>query len=126
MTKVPKISAAEWEIMEVIWGDAPATASQVAEALCTRMDWSDKTVKTMISRLVKKGALIYTEEGKRYLYSHAFPREAFVQEESSSYLDRVFRGDMAPMLSYFVKNGKMTAEEIEELKRILDQEEGAK
>ncbi|HWS73435.1 MAG TPA: BlaI/MecI/CopY family transcriptional regulator, partial [Thermoanaerobaculia bacterium] len=71
-------------------------------------------------RLVKKGALKYKEEGNRYLYRPAFPREKYIAEESRTFLDRVFGGDAAPMLVHFVEHGELSDDDIAELRALLD------
>jgi BlaI family penicillinase repressor len=93
----------------------------VADLLCERMKWHPKTVKTLLSRLVRKRVLRYREEGNRYLYRPAIPRERYVREESQSFIDRVFDGFATPMLVHFVKNTELTDQEIEELRQILEQ-----
>lgn len=116
----PPITDAEWEVMNVLWEQSPGTALDVAEALRTRTDWHPKTVKTLLSRLVRKGVLRFREEGNRYLYTPAIPRQRYVKEESASFIDRVFGGETTPALLHFVKSSRLTNEEIEELRRILD------
>lgn len=121
MPKTPAISDAEWEIMNVLWEDAPRTATDVAEALRDRVTWNANTVKTLLGRLVRKGVVRFKPEGNRYLYSPALPRERYVRQESASFLDRVFGGDASPMLAHFVRNSDLTDDQIEELRRILDE-----
>ena len=121
MPKTPAISDAEWEIMNVLWDDAPRTATDVADALKDRVTWNTNTVKTLLGRLVKKGVVRFKPEGNRYLYSPALPRERYVRQESASFLDRVFGGDASPMLAHFVRNADLSDEQIEELRRILDE-----
>lgn len=120
MPKPPQISDAEWEVMNVLWEAAPRTASEVADQLCERMRWHPKTVKTLLGRLVRKGALRYREEGNRYLYRPAVSRQTYVQQESRSFLERVFGGEATPMLVHFVKHAELTDEDIEELRKILE------
>jgi len=119
MTQTPPITAAEWEVMNVLWEHAPGTASDVAEALREKTDWSPKTVKTLLSRLVRKGVLRYRTEGNRYLYTPAIPRHRYIREESASFVERVFGGDATPALVHFVKSARLTKEEIDELRRLL-------
>ena len=121
MPKTPAISDAEWEIMNVLWEESPRTATDVAESLKDRVTWNTNTVKTLLGRLVKKGVVRFKPEGNRYLYSPALPRERYVRQESASFLDRVFGGDASPMLVHFVRNSDLSDEEIEELRRILDE-----
>src|SRR5258708_27038516 len=104
MARMPQISDAEWEVMNVLWKESPRTATDVADELCDRMSWHPKTVKTPLGRLVKKGALRFREEGNRYLYTPAFPRERFVAVESRSFINRVFGGETTPALVPIVEN----------------------
>lgn len=124
MAKIPAISDAEWQVMRVVWEHAaPITANEVVEALSRTTDWSPATIKTMVNRLVKKGALAYEAQGKRYLYRAKVKREECVRSEGRSFLQRVFGGAMAPMLNHFVRDADLTAEEVAELRRILSQKE---
>lgn len=118
-----QISDAEWEVMNAVWEGQPLTAAELVERLAGVATWSPATVKTLVHRLVKKGALAYEEEGKRYLYRAKVTRNACVRKESRSFLDRVFGGNEAALLEHFVKASKLSAKEIEELKQILDQQE---
>lgn len=115
----PPISDAEWDVMNVLWEASPRTASEIADALCEPKQWHPKTVKTLLGRLVKKGALRFKEEGNRYLYRPAFPRERYVEQESQTFLDRVFGGAAAPMLVHFVENNNLSESDLEELREII-------
>jgi BlaI family transcriptional regulator, penicillinase repressor len=125
MSKAPQITEAEWEVMKVLWESSPATASEVADALCERMQWHPKTVKTLLGRLVKKGALRFKEEGNRYSYRPVHPRQRFVDAESRSFLDRVFGGEATPALVHFVESVDLSDDEIQELRAILDRKSPA-
>ena len=118
---MPSISEAEWEVMSVVWDRAPepVSAGDIVEPLVPRHGWSPRTVKTMLNRLVKKGALGFKAEGKRYLYHAKVSREQCVREESRSFIDRVFGGEAGPMLNYFVQSVKLSPAEIEELRKLL-------
>ena len=123
-SELPRISEAEWEVMKVVWDEAPVTASQVVERLAGAHEWNHRTVKTMLNRLVKKGALAFEQEGRRYLYRAKATREQCVRQEGRSFLDRVFNGEPGSMLVHFVENEKLTEADIESLKRLLDRLEG--
>lgn len=116
MTRTPQISGAEWEVMEILWDFAPLTGAEVAE----RLRAHPKTVKTLLGRLVKKGALRFTEEANRYLYQPVLPRKRYVAEESKSFLQRVFGGETTPALAHFVETVDLTDDEIRELRELLD------
>lgn len=117
MTRTPPITDAEWDVMNVLWEQSPRTAMEVAEVLQRH----PKTVKTLLGRLARKGVLRYREEGNRYLYSAAIPRQRYVREESASFIDRVFGGETTPALVHFVRSSRLSQEEIDELRRILDE-----
>lgn len=114
----PPITQAEWELMNVLW-EGPRTALEVAEAL----ERHPKTVKTLLGRLVRKGVLRYREEGNRYVYSPAIPRQRYVREESASFIERVFGGETTPALVHFVRSSRLTPGEIDELRRLLDEKQ---
>lgn len=120
MPAPPQISDAEWEVMKVLWASSPRTASEIVEALAEPKQWHPKTVKTLLGRLVKKGALRYTEEGNRYIYRPVFPRERYIEQESRSFLERVFGGAAAPMLVHFVENNQLSEKDLEELREIIE------
>src|SRR5688572_25905589 len=126
MKKLPKISASEWEVLKVVWEQPFLSAGEVADKLSSQKDWHPRTVKTLLARLVKKGALVYKAEGNRYLYEPKVKKEDVIKRESQSFLDRVFDGVTVPMLAHFVKTAKMSAEEIQQLKQILAEKEGTR
>lgn len=121
MAGVPRISDAEWQVMKVLWARSPLTANEVVEALEPSTTWNPRTVKTLLNRLVKKGALGYREEGRRYLYMPLVCEEACIREERRSFLRRVYGGALQPMLAQFLEEEDLTPEEVAELRRILDE-----
>jgi len=125
MPAAPDISESEWSIMEALWESSPQTASEVTKTLRASMNWAENTVRTLLTRLVEKGALKTSENasGTR-TYLPAVKRETCVRAESQSFLDRIFGGAAKPLLVHFAQNSKLTAEEIKELKKLLDQQLG--
>jgi BlaI family transcriptional regulator, penicillinase repressor len=120
MTTTPEITDAEWEVMNVLWERSPRTASDVAQTLSEKTSWHPKTVKTLLGRLARKGVVRYEQAGNLYLYTPAIPRQRYVRKESASFIERVFGGETTPALVHFVRNTRLTKEEIDELHRILD------
>lgn len=119
---LPAISESEWTIMEALWESAPQTASELAKALRPATKWAENTVRTLLTRLVEKGALQTGENdsGTR-IFSPAVGREACVRAESASFMQRVFRGASKPLLVHFAQEARLTPEEVRELKAMLDQ-----
>jgi BlaI family penicillinase repressor len=120
--KTPNISESEWTVMEELWRSSPQTASAVAKTLHKSTGWAENTVRTMLTRLVEKGALaIEDPEVQPKQYVPAVKRELCVQSESESFLDRIFQGAAKPLLVHFARHANLTAEEARELKKLLDQ-----
>ena len=108
--------------MESLWKRAPQTASEVAKALRKPTGWALNTVRTLLTRLVEKGALAVAENaaGVRE-FSPSVEREACVRAESAQFLDRVFQGAAKPLLMHFAANSKLSPDDLRELKRLFDQ-----
>ena len=119
---LPQISDAEWDVMKVVWDRQPVPASDVVERLAAERGWAPRTVKTMLNRLVAKGALAYDVEGKRFLYRATVKREACVRQESRSFLSRVFGGAVTPAVVHFLEHAKLTPDEVERLRAVLERE----
>jgi len=120
MEKLPKISESEQIVMKSIWAVNPVTANQIVEVLSETTTWKPKTIKTLLNRLVNKGAVGYEKSGREYQYYPLIDKAVFVKAESRSFLRRVFGGSMKPMLATMVENEDLSSEDIQELKRILE------
>ena len=121
MKKLPKISESEWLVMRVLWSKSPLAAQEVFEQLDGKTKWKPKTVKTLIDRLVNKGAVKYEKDGRRYLYYPVVGRDECVTTERKSFIKRVYGGITKPMLAAFLEDAELSAEDISELKEILEQ-----
>lgn len=119
MSDLPKISESEWLIMKVIWDENPITSSRVVDVLSDSTPWKPKTIKTLLSRLVKKGAVGHKNEGRGYLYYPLIEETVLVKAESQSFLKRVFRGALKPMIATMVESEDLSQKELDELKRLL-------
>ena len=119
MAKAVRISDAEWQVMETLWERSPRTAAQVVGALSSAEAWSPRTIKTMLNRLIKKKAIAFEAEGKMYLYRPIVPRVSAVRAQSVSFVQRVFRGEIKPMLAYFVESETLSPQDIADLRKIL-------
>lgn len=119
----PRISDAEWEVMEILWNRHPLTALEVVSALLPHHPWKDKTIRTMLGRLVRKGALAYSAKKTTFFYSPAIQRDQCVRGESQTFFQKILRGATAPTLLRMVRETKLSRAEIAELKRILKEKE---
>ncbi|WP_374468374.1 BlaI/MecI/CopY family transcriptional regulator [Phenylobacterium sp.] len=114
-----RISGAESVVMEALWRKSPRTAEDVAAEVAGPQGWTEATVKTLINRLLKKKAVDAEREGRRYLYRPRLTRDAWLATESGTVVDRLFGGRVAPLVSHFSKSGRLTAEDVAELKRLV-------
>ena len=118
--RIPKIADSEWRVMRVLWERGPQTANDVVQALSGEVEWKPRTIKTLISRLVKKGAVKVTDEGFRYRYEAAVEESASIRSETKIFLRRVYKGAMTPVLAAFLEDAELSPREIDELQEILD------
>jgi BlaI family penicillinase repressor len=124
MKKVPRISETEWAVMKVVWSKGSCSAGEIIATLVSvNPSRHPKTIKTYLSRLTAKKALAFRKDGRGYLYRPLVTESECVKAVSGSFLDRVFGGSIKPMLAHFVEQKKLSAEEIQELKRLLDKKE---
>ena len=114
------ISDAESRVMAVLWQRAPQSSEDIVAALLEPTGWHDKTIRTLLNRLLHKGAVSAQKEGRRFLYSPSLARETWERHESRSLLDRVFGGSMAPLLTHFSQHETLSANEVAELRKLLD------
>ena len=119
MKSAPRISEAEWEVMKVVWKQPPCLAQDIILALSVSSKWSPATIKTLLNRLISKGALHFEKNGKSYLYSPAYTEDEFRAAEADSFLLRIFDGALSPMITHFVHSRQLTQKELESLGKIL-------
>ena len=117
------ISDAEWQVMNVVWDAQPLAAQEVIARLEGEATWAPATIKTMLHRLVTKKILTYDLQGNRYVYRSLARRSDCVRAASRSFLERVFDGEPAPLLAHFLRSSKLSADEICQLRHILDEQE---
>ena len=122
----PKISNAEWKVLRALWARAPATTKEVVAALAPSTSWKPKTIMTLLNRLVKKGVLGFEKKGRAHHYFPLVEETEQVKAESRSFLQRVYGGALRPMLANFLEDAKLTDQDIEDLKRMLDKQREGK
>lgn len=115
-----EITEAESRVMEALWPSSPLTSEEVVAALVEPTGWHEKTIRTLLNRLLGKGAVSATREGRRYLYAPVLTRAQWQSQESRSLLDRVFGGRVAPLLAHFSEHEKLSQSDVAELRRLVD------
>lgn len=117
MGKQMQITDAEWELMKVLWAMPGSTASEVLDKVSR--DWHLKTVRTLLDRLQKKGAVSASAE-RPCRYFPLVTREECIEAASSSFLEKVFDGALTPLVAHFVKQSPISQKDKAELERILE------
>jgi len=105
--------------MEPVWAAGPCTAADVIRELRATHEWNHSTVRTLLARLVEKGALAYDVDGTRYIYRAAVTREQCVRQEGRTFLEKAFGGDVAALLTHFVAEAALDRDQIEQLRQLL-------
>lgn len=117
--EIPKIPAAEWEVLEVLWREPGLTGSEVHERL-PRPDRKLKTVNTLLGRLVERGVLETRRAGKAFRYTPLLEREACVREESAGFVRRILGGQWSPLMLQLVEQASLSPSDIAELQNLLE------
>lgn len=119
MKLTERISDAEHAVMEVLWDEAPLTAQDVAERVDPTRGWSGNTVKTLLARLLGKGAIAHEADGRRYLYRPLVVRDDYVAGESRRLMDRLFGGRLTPLVAHLAERDALSPADIAEIEAIL-------
>jgi len=121
VTDMPQISDSEWKVMKTLWSNSPSTANEVLKNLAQSTNWKSTTVKTLLSRLVKKGAVGFEKKNRTYYYYPLVTEDECAEAESRSFLKRVYGGALKSMIASFLEIQDLSERDIEELKNILDE-----
>lgn len=117
MTK--PITEAELSVMEALWAESPLTASTVTERVADERGWSPQTVKTLLSRLVEKGAVSHEKDGRRFLYAPIIARGDYAAGESRRLVDRLFGGKVTPLVAHLAEADSLSDEDVAEIEKLI-------
>jgi BlaI family penicillinase repressor len=116
-----RISEAESKVLEVFWrSESALSAEDVVAAMDNDREWSAGTIRTFLTRLVKKKALRAKPDGRRYLYRPLIARDDYVHHQSRDLIDRLFGGRLTPFITQFSQRERLSRAEIDELKRLIE------
>lgn len=122
MSALPQISEAEFEVMKVIWKFAPISTNEITDRLLKTTSWSAKTIQTLIKRLVTKGALTYEKQGRVFVYTPLVEENEYINQQSNSFLNRFYGGNISAMLSSYLENNQLSETELRNLRSILSKD----
>lgn len=118
MANRPQISDAEWDVMKALWEHSPVSVNELSQRLAST-EWHHKTIRTMLIRLARKGAVAHEVKDGVYHYFPRLSQEECLRAATRSFVDRMFGGALVPMIAHFANGRKLTAQEKRELKKLL-------
>lgn len=121
MRKLPQISDSEYEVMKVIWKNAPISTTEITERLLKTTSWSPKTIQTLIKRLVSKGVLSYEKQSRVFVYHPLFGEEEYVEQQRKSFLDRFYGGQMSSLICSYLEQDNLPEEELASLRALFEE-----
>lgn len=124
MKALPQISEAEYEVMKIVWKYAPISTNEITDRLVKTTTWSPKTIQTLIKRLVTKGALSYEKQSRVFVYTPLVDETEYIGQQSSTFLNRFYDGNITAMLSAYIDNDRLSESEIDELRSLLSSRTG--
>ena len=116
-----RVSDAEWEVLRVLWTQPETTAVEIVAALQQTTTWKPTTIKTLLSRLVKKRVVGFRAATRGYCYFPLVTEPECATVERQFFLQKVYRGNVRPMLAAFLSDEALTPEDIEAVKRLLEE-----
>lgn len=119
MNSLPQISEAEYEVMKIVWKHAPISTTEITDRLLATTSWSPKTIQTLIKRLVNKGVLTYEKQSRVFVYTPLVKENDYINQESRSFLNRYYDGNITSMLSAYLENDRLSESEIDQLRSLL-------
>lgn len=122
MSALPQISEAEFEVMKIVWKYAPISTNEITDRLLKTTSWSAKTIQTLIKRLVTKGALTYEKQGRVFVYTPLVEKNEYINQQSNSFLNRFYDGNISAMLSSYLENNQLSETELRNLRSILSKD----
>jgi BlaI family penicillinase repressor len=116
-----RITAAESQVMEALWRRGAMTSDEIVADVAASHAWGEATVKTLVNRLLKKKAIESIREEGRHRYRPLLARADYVQAESQGLLDRLFDGQLAPLVAHFAEHRRLKPDDIARLKRLIEE-----
>lgn len=115
-----KITDAEWEVMRVVWAHGSVTSREIIEILESKIQWKAPTIKTLLGRLVEKGALNTEQEGRKYIYSANIEEKEAVRSFTNDIFDRICQKNVGNVIESIIKDHTLSFDDIQRLEEILE------
>lgn len=113
-----KLFDSELKVMGILWNEGDVPAKQIADALTKELGWNKNTTYTLIKRCIKKGAIERTEPN--FMCHALISKEAVQEAETTELINKVYDGSADKLFASLLGRKKLSEEQIEKLKRIVD------
>ena len=120
MSKSVELTRAEWALMQCLWQQGRASATELQKLLTDEQGWAYSTVKTMLDRMVDKGFVTAERVGNVYEYTPRLRRQSAVGRVVDDVFDRVLEGSLSPLVSRLIENRRLSASDVAQLRAMLD------
>ena len=121
-----QISEAEWQVMQILWREENLPLKDIIEQVAPMTGWNGNTIRTLLVRLVEKGAVAAEKQGRNYRYSALARQEDCVREETRNFLDRIFGGSPTKLFAALTGSGEISANDLAEIRAMIDRMEEEK
>ena len=118
--KAPDISNAEWEIINVLWTQSPLSANHIIEQVQQSKAWNEKTIRTLITRLYKKGLLSREKQDGVYQYTPTVEEDYMKYEKTKTLVNQLYGGDVKSLVLNFVEQKEINEQDLQELHDLLE------
>lgn len=117
------ITEAEWEVMRVVWANGATTSREIIEILGNKMDWKDATIKTLVGRLVSKGALQTEKDGRKFIYVAAISEKDSMENHTSGILSLVCKKQNSDVVRTIIQEAALSKADIDDLMKLLQEKQ---
>lgn len=114
-----RVSDAELQVLQLLWDESPLDAVELKRRLPVDRSWSLATVKSLLSRLMQKGAIAAEASGRRYLYRPALDRDTVATSQAGRLVDRLFGGRVSPLVAQLAEQRQLDPGDIAELEALV-------
>lgn len=118
---MPKITEAEWHLLEVLWKQSPLSAKEIYEAIPEEVGMAQKTIRTLLGRLLEKNIIRRSQIHGIYVFRPNVDRSVCVQERGRQFLDLFFAGKPEMLFTHFLRSESLTPETVRRLRNLLDE-----
>ncbi|MDX2436825.1 MAG: BlaI/MecI/CopY family transcriptional regulator [Acidobacteriota bacterium] len=124
LNELPHLNPTELEVMKILWDADGLSAREVHQRLGDHMDWAYSTTRTTIERMVRKGLINKNRFHGLHLYTASVSRASGLARMVRDFARQVVETSHVPVVSLFADSGSLSGDEIDELKRLLDELDG--